>query len=155
MKSLIQKSGWLIGCCISMLSPNQVKAQTTYKDVAPIFIANCTACHHTGGIQFPLTSFSAVQAMAPSIKADLQSGHMPPWPADPSYKHYVHERVISASDKANIIGWIDNGMLAGDTTLAPQAPAYGSYGLKGTPDLRLNAKEMLSKGYYQNNCFRI
>jgi hypothetical protein len=112
-------------------------AQTTFKDVAPVLIANCTPCHHAGGIQFSLAKYSEVFSMGAAIKAAVQSGEMPPWPADPAYKEYVHQRVVSASDKALLINWIDAGMLAGDTTLAPLPPVYGKTQLNGTPDLIL------------------
>lgn len=120
------------------------KAQTTYKDVAPIFIANCTACHHSGGIQFALTKYSEVQAMGAAIKSDIENNVMPPWPADPNYKHYVHERVVSAADKTTLINWIDAGMPAGDTTLAPAPPPYGNAQLYGTPDLILHTPNITS-----------
>lgn len=112
-----------------------VKAQVTYKDVAPIFNANCGSCHHQGGIQFPLTSYSNVVSYGYPISSSIQSNRMPPWPADPSYRNYVHERVLSNSDKAKIIDWISNGMKAGDTSLAPSAPVYNKTQLKGTPDV--------------------
>lgn len=115
-----------------------------YKDVAPLFIANCTSCHHNGGIAFSLASYSAVVPMGSSVKADLLSNHMPPWPADPTYKHYVHERIISVADKNAIIAWIDNSMPAGDTTLAPPVPVYGAAQLNGTPDLILSLPKFIS-----------
>ncbi|GBL35468.1 hypothetical protein EMGBS15_10630 [Filimonas sp.] len=125
------------------LNPLRSWAQT-YKDVAPIFIANCTSCHHPGGIQFPLTKYSEVVPNGALIKANVQNLKMPPWPADPSYKHYVHERVVSATDKALLISWIDGGMVAGDTSLAPPIPVYGNAQLNGTPDLILSLPKFTS-----------
>ena len=129
---------------IALFVQYSVQAQTTYKDVAPIFIANCTSCHHPGGIQFSLTKYSEIVSMASAIKADVISTKMPPWPADPSYKHYVHERVVSAADKALLINWIDAGMLAGDTTLAPSIPTYGNAQLNGTPDMVIELPKFVS-----------
>lgn len=119
-------------------------AQTVYKDVAPIFIANCTGCHHSGGIEFPLTNYSSVVAKAGGIYNALQIGYMPPWPPDPTYKSYVHERIISASDKNLILNWINNGTPAGDTTLAPPVPTYSNKQLNGTPDLILKLPKYTS-----------
>ncbi len=116
----------------------------TYKDVAPIFIANCTSCHHPGGLQFPLTSYSEVVPNGALIKANVLSMHMPPWPADPSYKEYVHQRIVSAADKALLVSWIDGGMVAGDTTLAPPIPVYGNAQLNGTPDMILELPKYIS-----------
>lgn len=110
----------------------------TYKDIAPILYANCTSCHHSGGLEFSLMSYSDILPYGNSILNDVNNNVMPPWPADPSYRHYVKERVLSTSDKNAIITWVANGMPAGDTTLAPPPPVYGTAQLYGTPDLILN-----------------
>lgn len=117
------------------LSLMNLNAQTVYKDVAPIFYKNCTSCHHNGGIEFSLTSYSDVVANNSAILFDVQSNRMPPWPPDANYKHYVHERILNATDKATLVNWLNGGMLAGDTTLAPAVPNYTKSELNGTPDL--------------------
>lgn len=138
MKKILFSSAFLF--LISFIS----SAQTAYKDVAPILIANCNSCHHSGGIGFPLTLYSEVVPMGAAIKAAVLSKHMPPWPADPTYKNYVHERVLSQADITLLTDWIDNGMLPGDTTLAPPLPAYGNTQLYGTPDLILELPKFTS-----------
>jgi hypothetical protein len=112
----------------------KLKAQTTYADVAPIFIANCTSCHHAGGIEFPLTGYSDIVENDYSILEVIQSG----------YKHYANERVMSEIDKNLLIDWINNGMQPGDTTLAPAIPVYGNAELNGTPDLILSLPKFTS-----------
>lgn len=131
-------------CLVALFISLQMNAQDVYKDVAPIFINNCTSCHHDGGIATSLTSYSKVYALGNTIKAYVNSNTMPPWPPDPAYKNYVHERVVSAADKAKLIAWIDNAMPAGDTTLAPAVPVYGATQLYGTPDLILNVPKFTS-----------
>lgn len=121
----------------SVVYSNRLVAQD-FKDVAPIFIANCASCHHQGGIQFPLTKYSEIAPLAQLIKNQIQTGSMPPWPPDPTYKTYVHQRVLTQGDKTLLLNWINNNTPAGDTTLAQQAPNYGGYQLTGTPDLILN-----------------
>lgn len=74
----------LIYIAFIIMCPFNIKAQV-YKDVAPIFIANCTSCHHDGGIAFSLTSYSNILPMGIAVKTALQSNAMPPWPPDPSY----------------------------------------------------------------------
>jgi hypothetical protein len=118
------------------------KAQD-YKDIAPILIANCTSCHHNGGIAFSLTTFGEVTPMGNSIKNAVLNNNMPPWPPDPTYKNYVHERIVSVADKNTLVTWINNGMIAGDTTLAPPIPTYGATQLNGTPDLILQLPKLL------------
>lgn len=134
-KHILLATGLFYIFCFCLFSSN---AQTSYKDVAPILIANCTPCHHNGGISFSLTQYSDVVPNGSIIKNALLNNVMPPWPADPSYKHYVHERVVSVADKTLLSNWIDNGMLAGDTTQAPPTPIYGNAQLNGTPDMVLS-----------------
>jgi hypothetical protein len=117
--------------CISTLA----KAQTTYKDVAPIFIAKCMSCHRAGGIQFPLTSYTDITNNLGGIQNDIQTGKMPPWSPDTSYSRFTHERVLTASQVSTIVNWINAGAPAGDTTLAPPIPNFGGTQLSGTPDL--------------------
>lgn len=135
----------ILGCVLILVCQSNISfAQTTYKDVVPVLIANCNTCHHTGSIGFPLTTYSEVVPMGAAIKSAVLTKHMPPWPADPTYKNYVHERVLSPADITLLVDWIDNGMLAGDTTLAPPLPVYSNTQLNGTPDLILNLPKFIS-----------
>jgi FlgD Ig-like domain len=126
-----------------LLIASTAKAQV-YKDVAPILIANCTGCHHAGGAMFSLTKYSEVVANAGAIKADVQSGRMPPWPPDASYRKFTHERIVSVADKNKLVAWINAGTPAGDTTLAPPTPIYKRQELNGTPDLIIKAPKFTS-----------
>jgi hypothetical protein len=102
-------------------------AQLVYKDVAPIFYNRCTSCHHPGGHPPEhYTSYSETVPWVSLIKADLNSGKMPPWSPDTTYTRFLHERIITASEKATIINWINAGYPAGDTMLAPPVPVYNS-----------------------------
>ena len=129
-----QKSIFLLALVFAA-SIIKTNAQTIYKDVAPIFYNNCTSCHHNGGIKFSLTNYSDVVANSSSILSDVQSNRMPPWPPEANYKHYAHERILNAADKATLVNWLNGGLLAGDTTLAPPVPNYSKAELYGTPDM--------------------
>jgi hypothetical protein len=121
-----------------------------YKDIAPILIANCTGCHHQGGAMFSLSKYSEVVANASSIKADVLDGRMPPWPPDPTYKSYTHERLLSNADKNALVNWINAGTPAGDTTLAPPIPIYKKSELNGTPDLVIKTPKFTSTSTSQD-----
>ncbi|HXP48380.1 MAG TPA: cytochrome c, partial [Bacteroidia bacterium] len=84
-------------------------AQTTYKDVAPIFYANCTKCHNPIGVgPMPLLNYTETYAYKNLIRTYVNANLMPPWPPDTAYHHFFDERVLSAYAKNEIINWIDS-----------------------------------------------
>lgn len=138
---------------------NSAKAQLVYKDVAPIFYNNCTTCHHVGGGgPMPLMNYSQTSVFASAILYHVQQGHMPPWSPDTTYSRFVNERLISSSERNDIISWVNSGALKGDTTLAPAAPVYTSqYKLSGTPTITLKIPTFSSNASSSDSyvCFSI
>ncbi len=133
-------------------------AQTTYKDVAPIFYSRCTSCHHEKQHPQSMMNYSETFAFVAGIKSDLNSGRMPPWPPDTTYHRYLNERLISPTEKAAILAWIQGGALKGDTTQAPPAPLYsGQAKLNGVPDLILTIPTFASNATTSDayDCFSI
>ncbi|MBI3500725.1 MAG: T9SS type A sorting domain-containing protein [Bacteroidetes bacterium] len=135
-------------------------AQTLeYKDVAGIFYSRCTSCHHqNGGAPFSMMNWSETSPWCPQIKADLNSGKMPPWSPDTNYTRFLHERIITSTEKSTIINWINQGCSQGDTTKAPPAPTYTKYKLNGTPDLILKIPTFTSNATGSTdayNCFAL
>lgn len=148
----------LLFCLVFVAFFSRLSAQLYYKDVAGIFYARCTSCHHTGANDNPFMNYSQTAAMASQIQNDLTLNIMPPWRADTNYTRFQHERIISYSEKQKILNWISGGAQKGDTTQAPPAPVYSSqYQLVGTPDLVLGigtftSGATVSDKYY---CFSI
>jgi hypothetical protein len=133
-------------------------AQLVYKDVAGIFYARCTSCHHVnGGAPFSMMNYSEAYPHASAIQSDLNIGKMPPWPPDTNYTRLLHERIITQTEKSAILNWISTGALQGDTTLAPPAPVYTKYHLYGTPDLILQIPGFASNATTADvyNCFAL
>src|ERR1051326_9129712 len=136
-------------------------AQLVYKDVAGIFYSRCTQCHHTnGGAPFSMMNYSETNPWSSLIQADLNSGKMPPWPPDTTYSRFMHERVITTSEKNAILSWISSGSQMGDTTIAngcPAAPVYTKYKIQATPDLILQIPTFTSNASSSDayNCFAI
>ena len=96
-------------------------------DIAKIFYANCTKCHHTGGIApFTLMDYSSASAFAPMIPMEITSGHMPPWTPDTTYKKFVHERTLSQTEINKIVQWVSGGTPSGDLRFAPTPPTYNN-----------------------------
>jgi hypothetical protein len=116
----------------------------TYKDVAPIINKNCAGCHNAGAAVFSLATYEDVKQYGGSVREAVETGYMPPWPPDESYKNFARERILNDNDKTNLISWIDNGMPAGDLSLAPKAPVYSKKQLNGKPDLILKLPKYTS-----------
>ncbi len=150
-----QKLGYLL-IVLCALRPD-VKAQLTYQDVAPIFIQRCTTCHHQGKVFPYFTNYSTTSLYKGIIAHDLQTGRMPPWPADTSYSRFTHERIITQSEKTKLLDWLSAGAPRGDTTLAAVAPAYSANLLSGRADLVLTIPNYVSTADYtdKNICFSL
>lgn len=119
----------------------QAQSPTWTNGVAKIFYANCTSCHHSGGIApFSLDNYQDASTYSGSVALAITNG-MPPWNADPNYKRYAHERVLSPTDVSKIQQWVANGAPSGDLRFAPPAPTYSNSSQLGTADLsvRMNS----------------
>jgi hypothetical protein len=72
-------------------------------------------CHREqGAAPFSLASYAAVKKRAKTIAKVTQKRIMPPWPADPSYSHFVGEKVLTDRDIAIIQKWVKQGAVEGD-----------------------------------------
>lgn len=127
----------IVCALVVLLCLNKAVAQIVYKDVAPIFYANCTSCHNQFSHGAPFLNYSETYAYANTIQSYLSTGYMPAWTPDTTYTRFLHEHTISAADKTAILNWIANGAPSGDTTQAPPAPVYTRYQINITPDLEI------------------
>lgn len=101
------------------------QAPTWSTHIAQVMYSNCTPCHHPGGLApFSLINYSDAFANRIQIIDAVSTGKMPPWPPDPSYKHFKNERYLTNDQVTMLNAWVTAGAPAGDTTAAPAAPAY-------------------------------
>lgn len=90
----------------------QIHAQavTFYPTIAPIIYTQCSTCHHPGeNTPFSLMSYSDVAKRADFIWQVISDRYMPPWKPDTAYRHFCHERVLTAQQIQLIKQWIDSG----------------------------------------------
>ena len=66
---------------------------------------------------------------------------MPPWPADPTYSHFIGERVLDERDIQKIQAWVDMGSPAGDPADLPAPPQFPEGSVVGKPDLVVKMRE--------------
>src|SRR6516165_2112081 len=116
---------------------DRIKENPTFaEDIAPIIFKNCAPCHRPGEAgPFSLLSYDDVKKKAKTIAAVTQARYMPPWPADPSYSHFLRERVLTDEQIALIRNWVARGEMAGDLAKAPPVPQFPQESTFGKPDL--------------------
>lgn len=86
-------------------------------EVRALVEANCAVCHFTGGsAPFAFETYEDVKFAAPAMLNAIESGRMPPWPADPACRSYANERVLSEDDKATFAQWVEAGAPEGAAT---------------------------------------
>ncbi len=111
---------------------------TFNQHVAGIIHQNCTPCHRPdGGAPFVMISYRDVAKRAKMIRDVTADRYMPPWPADPHYRSFVGELVLSERDIAMLAKWVDDGKLEGEGN-APEPPHFPSGSVFGKPDLVLH-----------------
>lgn len=139
------------------LNEEEVSENTWSGNIAQIVFKNCTPCHRPGEAgMFNLLNYSDVKRNVNKIKFSIQSGFMPPWPADPSYTHFIGERVLSKIEKENILEWIENKMPRGDSLKEPKTPEFFNGSFFGKPDLVIKLKEgVVLKGNGSDHFFMI
>ena len=101
-------------------SPPATGAPTFSKDVLPIFQRRCQICHRAGEIgAMPLVDYQGSRPWAKAIKAAVVARKMPPWFADPEYRHFRDDRQLSDAEIHTITAWVDAGAPEGDAKDKP------------------------------------
>ena len=113
------------GLVVAPGAPAYAAAPTYVDDVAEIVYRNCVRCHRPDGAaaRVPLDSYEAVKLKAREVRAKVESGAMPPWPADPMQSLPMkNDSRMTPEDIGKILTWIDAGTpRGGDDDLPPQA----------------------------------
>jgi mono/diheme cytochrome c family protein len=119
---------------------------TFNEQVAPIFQAQCVACHQSSGqnlsgllAPMSLETYEDVRPWTRAIARKVKAREMPPWFADEPKGVFENERGLSDKEIATIVAWVDAGAPQGDPSKAPVRresleAATGGYSL-GKPDL--------------------
>jgi len=124
-------------------SRTEIKENPTFaEDIAPIIFKNCAPCHRPGEAgPFPLLTYDNVVRKAKTIAAVTKARYMPPWPADPSYSHFIGERVLKDDEIQMIQRWVANGAPPGDPARLPPQPRFPKESELGKPDLVVKMRE--------------
>lgn len=130
-----------------------VENPTFSEHIAGIIHQNCTPCHRPGEAgPFSLISYKDVKKRSETIQFVVETRFMPPWPADPTYRHFVGERYLEDHEIQTIINWVKNGTPIGDSTKIPKPPEYPDGSQLGEPDMVIEMQDsFLIRGINQDH----
>lgn len=119
----------------------EIPAKVTYHShIEPIIRTNCAPCHQPGKAgPFSLLTYEDVAKRAKFIAHVTQTRYMPPWRADPEFRHFANERVLTDAQIALIQAWFKTGMQAGRKRRETPVPT-GPYPAR-PPDLTVKMRQ--------------
>ncbi|MCO4819423.1 MAG: hypothetical protein KC517_07345 [Bacteroidetes bacterium] len=126
----------------------EVPAQVFYANhIAGILNDHCITCHRANGsAPFTLDSYNKVFRKKTTMRKVIEKGIMPPWPADPTYSHFIGENILTKVEKKIIYKWIEQGARFGDSTKLPELPKYSKVSNLGEPDVTVPMDSILVPG---------
>ncbi len=99
---------------------------TYHRDIRPLVEVNCIGCHTEGGIgPFEFQTYENVKRNSTLMLAAIESGDMPPWPADTDCRTYKDQRILEETEIQLVRDWIAAEMPEGDEAdfVSVRAPA--------------------------------
>ena len=97
--------------CLAMMWLKSVDAQLTfYRDIEPIIMENCVNCHYPeGSAPFSLIGYQNVAKRANFVRHVTKTRYMPPWKANPDYRSFANEKLLSDEEIDKIDKWVNTG----------------------------------------------
>jgi hypothetical protein len=113
----------LVGFLLALPLAAETDGPTWSHDIAPLLFQHCLQCHRPGGAApFSLDTYTAAAKRASFLNRAVESGYMPPWPADSPTGAFSRERRLSEHEKSVLRKWARSGAPAGDLATAPEPP---------------------------------
>jgi hypothetical protein len=137
----------LMFSCMPMLADSVRAAElsslpvTFNRDVLPILQRHCQSCHRPGEVApMSFLTYESTRPWAKAMKVAVLTKQMPPWPADPRYGHFLHDRSLKPEDIHTLTAWVDGGAPEGDAEDRP-APVRWTEGWTIPPDAIVSLPE--------------
>jgi hypothetical protein len=84
-------------------------------DIAPLLQRSCVHCHSAGNIApWEMKGYEAVKNYASLIKANVLTGAMPPWHADPAFGTFSNDASLKPDEARMLARWVADGAPRGD-----------------------------------------
>lgn len=120
------------------LEPTELKVgPVSYAtDVASIVQNKCQSCHRPGEVgPFSLLTYDDARKHAGMILEVVDDRRMPPWHADPRHGDFQNDRSLSATERATLIAWVEQGTPLGDASKLPPPRSFTQGWTIGAPDV--------------------
>jgi len=153
----MKKTFTLLLLCV-LIQSAKAQIPTWADNIACIAFTRCTGCHHTGGIApFSMIDYASAFPYSSLIQLMVNDRKMPPWPPDPNYQTYAHERVLTQQEIDLINDWVNNGSPQGNPGNTPTPPVYNGNAQITSPDLSvvMPTYTVPAVGYDLYRCFVI
>lgn len=112
--------------------------------IAPIFHKKCAPCHHKGQVgPIELIEYGEIKKRAKLLLRVIESGYMPPWPADPTYSRFVGELFLRKGEIDTLRTWVEQGMIPGNLNELKRPDFYRSNSSIGVPDYSIAFRERI------------
>jgi hypothetical protein len=107
-------------------------------DVFPILRAQCGGCHAEGGVApMSLLTYAETVPWGESIRAELLSGHMPPWTVEGPRGRFHNAQALTARELNVLMTWVSGGTPPGNADTPPAVRERPPGWPLGPPDLVL------------------
>ena len=118
-------------------------ARVTFtRDVAPILLSQCVACHRPGEIgPFSLLTYADARQRATQIAEVTRRRIMPPWKPASGADRFVGARVLSEAQIRILQDWVAQGAVEGNPADLPAVPDAVEGWQLGRPDLIVTMKD--------------
>ena len=104
------------------------------RDIRPIVETRCLSCHVEQGIApITLSSYDQIRKYRKNIILQVDSGRMPPWPADPDYSQFVGQLCLRSGERDTLLNWL-NGELNRGTLIHEKEEEKRKVSLYPGPD---------------------
>src|SRR5690242_15721869 len=134
--------GVIVLMCLSARAASAQDRLTYTRDIAPILLKHCAACHRPGqSAPFSLLSYEDVRPRAKSIAEVIARREMPPWKPEAGHGRFQDERRMTDAEINRIRIWITQGMLRGNPADAPAVPEWSDAWRLGAPDIIVEMPE--------------
>ncbi|MGE3409196.1 MAG: EF-hand domain-containing protein [Pirellulales bacterium] len=136
-------------------TPANAEPVTFNRDVAPIVLANCAACHRPGEVApFSLLTYDQVHKRGQLIAELTSNRTMPPWKSHAEDGPFIGQRRLTDGQVATIARWVEQGMAEGDADDLPAPPQFSEGWKLGQPDLVLTMPQAYELPAEGNDVYR-